>query len=72
MQNGYFITGSEDGTVSRFSLEKGKFEEILVRTTLPVRDVALSPDGNWIAVASECVCDSIRPIWSLTDAVNSS
>ncbi|KAF7679416.1 dna polymerase alpha accessory factor mcl1 [Alternaria burnsii] len=51
--NGYFITGSEDGTVSRFSLENGKFEEILVRTTLPVRDVALSPDGNWIAVASD-------------------
>jgi chromosome transmission fidelity protein 4 len=44
--------------VSRFSLENGKFEEILVRTTLPVRDVALSPDGNWIAVASEYVWDS--------------
>ncbi|EOA88525.1 DNA polymerase alpha accessory factor Mcl1 [Exserohilum turcicum] len=51
--NGFFITGSEDGTVSRFSLDNGKFEEILVRTTLPVRDVAMSPDGNWIAVASD-------------------
>ncbi|KAF1833930.1 DNA polymerase alpha accessory factor Mcl1 [Decorospora gaudefroyi] len=51
--SGFFITGSEDGTVSRYSLENGKFEEILVRTTLPVRDVALSPDGNWIAVASD-------------------
>ena len=58
--------------MSRFSLDNGKFEEILVRTTLPVRDVALSPDGNWIAVASEYVCDSIRPIWSLTDAASSS
>ena len=58
--------------MSRFSLDNGKFEEILVRTTLPVRDVALSPDGNWIAVASEYVCGSNRPIWSLTDAVNSS
>lgn len=54
-QNGFFITGSEDGTVSKYSLENGKFEEILVRTTLPVRDVALSPNGNWIAVASEYV-----------------
>jgi len=71
-QNGYFITGSEDGTVSRFSLDNGKFEEILVRTTLPVRDVALSPDGNWIAVASEYVRGSICPIYSLTGAVNSS
>ncbi|KAH7392835.1 chromosome segregation protein-like protein [Pyrenochaeta sp. MPI-SDFR-AT-0127] len=51
--NGFFITGSEDGTVSKYSLENGKFEEILVRTTLPVRDVALSPNGNWIAVASD-------------------
>ncbi|CAO2648581.1 Nn.00g078480.m01.CDS01 [Neocucurbitaria sp. VM-36] len=51
--NGFFITGSEDGTVSKYSLEDGKFEEILVRTTLPVRDVALSPNGNWIAVASD-------------------
>jgi chromosome transmission fidelity protein 4 len=41
--------------VSKYSLEGNKFEEILVRTTLPVRDVALSPDGNWIAVASEYV-----------------
>ncbi|KAF2710932.1 chromosome segregation protein-like protein [Pleomassaria siparia CBS 279.74] len=51
--NGFFIAGSEDGTVSKYSLETNKFEEILVRTSLPVRDVALSPDGNWIAVASE-------------------
>ncbi|KAF1943366.1 WD40 repeat-like protein [Clathrospora elynae] len=51
--NGFFITGSEDGTVSKYSLESGKFEEFLVRTTLPIRDVALSPDGNWIAVASD-------------------
>jgi chromosome transmission fidelity protein 4 len=55
MQNDFFITGSEDGTVSRYSLETNMFEEVLVRTTLPVRDVALSPDGNWIAVASEYV-----------------
>ncbi|KAF1926592.1 tricorn protease domain 2-containing protein [Didymella exigua CBS 183.55] len=57
--NGFFITGSEDGTVSRFSLEGNKFEEILVRTTLPVRDVALSPDGKWIAVASDELSVSI-------------
>ncbi|KAF2028597.1 WD40 repeat-like protein [Setomelanomma holmii] len=51
--NGFFITGSEDGTVSKYTLDGNKFEEILDRTTLPIRDVALSPDGNWIAVASE-------------------
>jgi chromosome transmission fidelity protein 4 len=36
-------------------LETNKLEEILVRTSLPVRDVALSPDGDWVAVASEYV-----------------
>ncbi|KAF2003030.1 WD40 repeat-like protein, partial [Amniculicola lignicola CBS 123094] len=51
--NGFFITGSEDGTVCKFSLEDHKLEDILVRTTLPVRDIALSPDGNWVAVASD-------------------
>jgi chromosome transmission fidelity protein 4 len=58
--------------VSRFSLENGKFEEILVRTTLPVRDVALSPDGNWIAVASEYVYIFERPHQLLMNTVNSS
>lgn len=55
MQNGFFITGSEDGTVSKYTLEGNKFEEMLDRATLPIRDVALSPDGHWIAVASESV-----------------
>ncbi|KAF2197933.1 WD40 repeat-like protein [Delitschia confertaspora ATCC 74209] len=51
--NGFFITGSEDGTVCKYSLENNKLEEVLVRTSLPVRDIALSPDGNWVAVASD-------------------
>ncbi|KAF2734042.1 DNA polymerase alpha accessory factor Mcl1 [Polyplosphaeria fusca] len=51
--NGFFVAGSEDGTVSQYSLENNKLEKILVRTSLPVRDVALSPDGNWVAVASD-------------------
>jgi chromosome transmission fidelity protein 4 len=58
--------------VSRFSLENGKFEEILVRTTLPVRDVALSPDGNWIAVASEYVYTLVRQHSLLMNTANSS
>ena len=58
--------------MSRFSLENGKYEEILVRTTLPVRDVALSPDGNWIAVASEYVYDFRCSTLLLIGTVNSS
>lgn len=29
------------------------FEKFLVRSTLPIRDIALSPDGKWCAVASD-------------------
>ncbi|KAI9658072.1 MAG: hypothetical protein M1821_002732 [Bathelium mastoideum] len=51
--NDFFITGSEDGTVCKYSLQSNSLDQILVRCTLPVRDLALSPDGNWVAVASE-------------------
>ncbi|KAF1810105.1 putative chromosome segregation protein [Eremomyces bilateralis CBS 781.70] len=51
--NGFFITGSEDGTVSKYSMQSNTLEEVLVRCTLPVRDVALSPDHQWVAVASD-------------------
>ncbi|KAL9094145.1 MAG: hypothetical protein Q9165_003560 [Trypethelium subeluteriae] len=53
--NDFFITGSEDGTVCKYSLENNSLDQILVRCTLPIRDLALSPDGNWVAVASEQV-----------------
>ncbi|KAK7722124.1 DNA polymerase alpha accessory factor Mcl1 [Diaporthe eres] len=49
----FFIVGSEDGTVSLYSLETNTFERFLTRCTLPVRDVALSPDGKLCAVASD-------------------
>lgn len=49
----FFVAGSEDGTVSLFSIDTHTFERYLLRTTLPVRDVALSPDGRWCAVASD-------------------
>lgn len=41
--------------MSKYTLDGNRFEEILERATLPIRDVALSPDGQWIAVASEYV-----------------
>lgn len=49
----FFIVGSEDGTVSLYSLETNTFERFLTRCDLPVRDVALSPDGKLCAVASD-------------------
>lgn len=49
-----FIVGAEDGSVTKYSLFAPKRQgEILVRCSLPVRDLALSPDGQWVAVASE-------------------
>ena len=45
--------GAEDGTVWQYELESGKMDKLLVLCALPVRDVAISNDGEWIAVASE-------------------
>lgn len=53
MQNEFFVAGSEDGTVSKYSLETMAFEKFLTRSTLPIRDLAISPDGKWCAVASD-------------------
>ncbi|KAI9158668.1 Minichromosome loss protein 1 [Paramyrothecium foliicola] len=49
----FFIAGSEDGTVSLYSLATASFERFLLRTSLPIRDVALSADSQWCAVASD-------------------
>lgn len=49
----FFVVGSEDGTVSLYSLDAALFERFLLRTSLPIRDVALSPDHKWCAVASD-------------------
>ncbi|EXJ93715.1 chromosome transmission fidelity protein 4 [Capronia coronata CBS 617.96] len=51
--NDYVILGCEDGTVSEYAVPSGDLKQLLVRTTLPIRDVALSPDENWVAVSSD-------------------
>ncbi|RCI14344.1 hypothetical protein L249_6064 [Ophiocordyceps polyrhachis-furcata BCC 54312] len=48
----FFVVGSEDGTVSLYSLDGAAFERFLLRALSPIRDVALSRDGQWCAVAS--------------------
>lgn len=47
------MIGAEDGTVSKYSLESMTFDKFLLRCSLPIRDVAVSPDGRWCAVASD-------------------
>ncbi|KAH9898801.1 WD40-repeat-containing domain protein [Xylariomycetidae sp. FL2044] len=49
----FFVVGSEDGTVSLYSIPNAAFDKFLLRCSLPIRDVALSPDSNWCAVASD-------------------
>ncbi|KUJ08511.1 chromosome segregation protein-like protein [Mollisia scopiformis] len=49
----FFVIGSEDGNISKFSLETMSFEGFLTRCSLPIRDVELSPDGQWCAVSSD-------------------
>ncbi|KAK2624265.1 hypothetical protein QTJ16_006215 [Diplocarpon rosae] len=51
--NEFFVVGSEDGNISRFSLETMAYEKYLTRCSLPIRDVALSPGGQWCAVSSD-------------------
>ena len=51
--NDYAILGSEDGTVCQYELPDGKLDKLLVRCTLPIRDIALSPDEKYIAVCSD-------------------
>ncbi|KAI1826878.1 minichromosome loss protein [Xylaria intraflava] len=49
----FFVVGSEDGTLSLYSIPNTSFDKFLLRTSLPIRDVALSPDSKWCAVASD-------------------
>ncbi|KAI0181959.1 WD40 repeat-like protein [Hypoxylon sp. FL1284] len=51
--NDFFVVGSEDGTVSLYSIPDATFDKFLLRCSLPIRDVALSPDSKWCAVASD-------------------
>lgn len=49
----YFCTCSEDATVCVYPIDSPTEHTLLARTTLPIRDVAYSVDGNWIAIASD-------------------
>ncbi|KAL8729142.1 MAG: hypothetical protein Q9181_005104 [Wetmoreana brouardii] len=51
--NHSFIVGAEDGSVCVYSLKTYLYDSLLTRCTLPIRDIALSPDGIWAAVASD-------------------
>jgi chromosome transmission fidelity protein 4 len=52
-QDDYFIAGNEDGLVSQFSIPQKRLDKLLVRSSLPIRALARSPDEQWVAVSSE-------------------
>ncbi|KAL8709830.1 MAG: hypothetical protein Q9220_005446 [cf. Caloplaca sp. 1 TL-2023] len=51
--NDFFIVGAEDGHVCVYSLKTYLYDQLLTRCTLPIRDIALSPDGTLAAIASD-------------------
>ncbi|KAI6781736.1 Minichromosome loss protein-like protein [Emericellopsis cladophorae] len=48
-----FVVAAEDGTVSLYSIADASFDKFVTRSTLPVKDVAMSPDGKYVAVAGD-------------------
>ena len=51
----FVVLGCEDGTVTEYKVPSGDVERMIVRFTLPVRDLALLKGGEWIAAVSEYV-----------------
>ncbi|KAJ0423861.1 hypothetical protein BJY00DRAFT_277562 [Aspergillus carlsbadensis] len=51
--NEYFFMGAEDGTVWQYEVQSGRMEKLLVRCALPVRDISVTKDMEWVAVASD-------------------
>ncbi|EER37278.1 chromosome segregation protein [Histoplasma capsulatum H143] len=64
--NDSFIMGAEDGTVWKYELETAQMDKLLVRCALPVRDLSLSKDGDWVAVASDELVVKIVNIHDMT------
>ncbi|KAE8146135.1 chromosome segregation protein [Aspergillus avenaceus] len=65
--NDSFIMGAEDGTVWQYEIVSGRMEKLLVRCALPVRDIAVSADGDWVAIASDELTVKIVNIDDMTN-----
>ncbi|KAK9477812.1 WD40-repeat-containing domain protein [Lipomyces japonicus] len=65
-----FVTCSEDGTASLFSLDGKADETMIMRQSLPIRDVAFSPDGEWIGIAGDetvvKLVNSVNPLRTIS------
>lgn len=61
LQRDCIAVGFSDNQVHLLKYPSGEFDKILVRLQLPVRHVAFSPDGFYLAVAGECVLSPQGP-----------
>ncbi|CEJ54682.1 hypothetical protein PMG11_00978 [Penicillium brasilianum] len=64
--NETLLLGAEDGTVWSYDAVSGKMGGLLVRCALPVRDIAVSRDGVWVAVASDELTVKVVKIEDMT------
>ncbi|KAI5302715.1 hypothetical protein KEM56_000423 [Ascosphaera pollenicola] len=64
--NDSFIVGAEDGTVWKYDLVSGLMDKLLVRCPLPVRDLCVSKDEDWVAVASDELVVKIVNVQDMT------
>lgn len=62
--------GAEDGTVWQYDAVTGQQGLLLLRCALPIRDIAVSRDGEWAAVASEYVGRSLENGRTKANAIN--
>lgn len=53
VSNKHFALSSEDGTAKLYDLENMEEIHTITRSNLPIRELAFSPDGEWIAVCSD-------------------
>lgn len=51
--NDFVILGSEDGSCMEYAVPSGDLQQAIVRFTLPVRDLILLKEEEWLAATSE-------------------
>jgi len=60
----YLISASDDGTIRIWNTASGEEALALVRGANPIREMALSSNGQWLAFSTS---DKMIQLWSLTD-----
>jgi chromosome transmission fidelity protein 4 len=51
--NAFMVLGSDDGSCMEYAVPDGELKQAIVRFTLPVRDLVLLKNDEWLAACSE-------------------